>query len=194
MNGAWYTGKIAVDIDKLNNLLDRVGNKDKAAFEEIYNEYCKKIKWTIFNVVKDWFYVEDILDEVFIKIWNNAHKLKIKKSPDAWIHLVAKHTALDFYKVHIKKHKKCIEFEEVSHKELKFVSYTQNFHHLELATLLQSLDDIDREIIILKIVYDFTHKEIAEQMKIPLGTILWRYQRSIHKIEEEITAEKKVLI
>ena len=48
--------------------------------------------------------------------------------------------------------------------------------------LVQPLDGISREIVTLKILGGFTHREIAESLHLPAGTVRWKYHAAVHSL------------
>ena len=52
------------------------------------------------------------------------------------------------------------------------------------------LSENDREIFILHALYGYKNKEIAKFLNMPLGTVLWKYNRAIKVLKEKIKEEK----
>ena len=49
-----------------------------------------------------------------------------------------------------------------------------------------NLSLIDRQIVILHIIHGYKNREIAKFLNLPLGTVLWRYNKSIKVLKEKI--------
>ena len=47
---------------------------------------------------------------------------------------------------------------------------------------MQPLDGISREIVTLKVLGGFTHREIAESLHLPAGTVRWKYHAAVHSL------------
>lgn len=52
-----------------------------------------------------------------------------------------------------------------------------------LRTLLTKLESSERQIIVLHLTCELKHREIAEILRLPLGTVLWKYSISIKKLK-----------
>ena len=80
------------DID--TKLYNEYLNGEKEAFEILYNKYKNKIKYFVFNIVKDYEKAEDITQDVFLYVLE--HKLREGYSFKYYIFLVAKSRALNY--------------------------------------------------------------------------------------------------
>lgn len=67
--------------------------------------------------------------------------------------------------------------EVIEKKEIKIDKY------------LSVLDTDEKQVVMLKIVRDLKHKEIAEILDKPLGTVLWLYNKAIKKMKKEVKDE-----
>lgn len=70
------------------NLIKRVKNNEKAAFKILYESYSEKIYKTAYMLVNDKIYAQDIVQEVFIKIYININTLKHNSAFNSWIYSI----------------------------------------------------------------------------------------------------------
>ena len=164
-----------------NNLIRRISQKDKAALEVIYKEYGATIKLIGYQVTGDRHYAEDVLNEILIELWNKAVTFSYIKSPNVWMYRFAKYIAIDFYRTKIKKHKEVVSIDNLT---IEPQSYISVFSEIEFLDKLRDLGDMSREIIIMKIQFDFTFKEIAKHLKTPQGTVAWKYRNAMQRLKE----------
>ena len=167
---------------RFNALLERISKKDESAFDELYNEFFKKIKWVAFITLGNMTYAEDVLSEVCIKIWNKDHGYI--KNPNAWIYQITKNAALTFHKQHVKKYKNNVPLESIAESEVYTKSSAETFCFVEFQTMLAGLDEVDREIVIKNVAYSYTFAEIAEEMKISAAAVHKRYQNAREKLKK----------
>jgi len=158
-------------MDELKQLLDSVRGGDKAAFEMLYESMKKPLLTIILRITKDLTLSEDILQELFLKIYFNPPENAIYSR--AYLCRMARNLAID----NVRKKKTETGLEETEH---------QSWHPQE--TLAESIDienallvlsDRDRDIVTLYINGGLKFREIADIMEIPLGTALWAYQKAI---------------
>ncbi|WP_316795522.1 RNA polymerase sigma factor [Pedobacter agri] len=88
----------AMPNNNLNELLLRLQNGDYAAFEIIYNTYKKRIAANLYRLLKSWDEVEDILQELFIKIWKNRSTLQTDKKFEAYLFTIAANLVNDHFR------------------------------------------------------------------------------------------------
>lgn len=82
----------------LDELLIRLQYGDYSAFEIIYSTYKKKIGGNLYRLLKSWDLVEDILQELFIKIWQNRSMLDTNKNFEAYIFNIASNLVNDHFR------------------------------------------------------------------------------------------------
>jgi len=135
---------------------------------------------------KDKYKAEDILQETFISIYENAGSYTIFKNPKAWIYTIAKNKAINL----IKKDSRTTSIDSPENSEIIQNNYTENtenniINKMHMDLLFSVLSEKDKKIVILHAVYGFKHREIAELLDIPLGTIKRRYKESIDKMKKK---------
>ena len=165
------------------------------AFEEIIKLYEQKICSTIFYMVKNKDIVEDIAQEVFIKVYRNIDKFNEQSSLYTWIYRITMNACVD----EIKKEKKItylsnyVETEEGEH-EVEFEDPSQNVDEIisakldreELVKAIKRLPDDQRAIIVLRDIRGFTYWEIADMLKIKLGTVKSKISRARVSLKDEL--------
>ncbi|OAN76640.1 RNA polymerase subunit sigma [Jannaschia sp. EhC01] len=85
-----------MDPQHIENLLARVQMGDRKAFAELYSATSAKLFGICLRVLKDRALAEDVLQDVFVKIWNKADKYRVTgHSPMTWLITVARNQAID---------------------------------------------------------------------------------------------------
>ncbi len=80
----------------LENIMARIKLRDRAAFSELYSATSAKLFGVALRVLKDRAAAEDVLQEVFVKIWNKADRYAVTgHSPMTWLITIARNTAID---------------------------------------------------------------------------------------------------
>lgn len=174
-------------------LLMRAKSGDEAAFEEIVKMYQQKICSTIFFMVKNENIVEDLAQEVFIKIYRNIGKFNEESSLYTWIYRITMNTCID----QIKKEKRftyinpVIETED-GEMEVQYEDETQKLDEIleekirreKLIKAIKKLPAEQRALIVLRDVRQFKYMEIAEMLKLNLGTVKSKINRSRQALKE----------
>jgi len=165
-----------VNNNELANKLSAIRNGNRAAFEELYKDLRTPIFTIINRITWDRAISEDILQEVFLKLFLSPPEPL--KNPRAFIFQIARNLAIDS----VRKHKQNISLDEISetvHQPLDDLS-----QRMDIDDALKSLPVQECEIVTLHIVGGLTFREIAGVMKIPSGTAKWKYQKAISKLQK----------
>ncbi|WP_291651191.1 RNA polymerase sigma factor [Clostridium sp.] len=122
----------------------------------------------------------DILQEMIVVLYKEIPKLKKLDSFYSW----SKTILVNLCKKELSKRKK---YEEVN---LENISEENTFNESEnkiyLKSLIENLNDNQKEVIRLRYYLDYTYEEISEIMEIPLGTVKSRINKGINKIRKII--------
>ncbi len=159
------------ELEKLFNSL-RMGNID--AFEKIYNEMKVPVYTVILRIVNNKELAEEVLQEVFIKLYKNPPESDIKNIR-AWVFAVAHNLSIDVLRRELKKN-------DIEKQYCNELYYDESKY--DISEALNSLKDIEKIIIIYHINADLKFIEISEILNIPLGTVLWRYYNAIDKLKK----------
>ena len=177
-------------------LIIRAKKGDDSAFEEIVKLYEKKICQTILFMVKNDSVVEDVAQEVFIKIYKNISKFNEQSSLYTWIYRITINACYD----EIRKEKKVVylstfvENENGEEQEINFEDSSQNVAEIvekeatktELIDAIKKLPEDARALIVLRDIREFTYWEIADMLKLKLGTVKSKINRARKQLRDEL--------
>lgn len=79
-------------------LLQQLQNGDHAAFETLYHSYSKVLYWHLDKMVKDADLAEELLQELFIKVWHSREKIQPDLRFINFLYVVAKQLTIDHYR------------------------------------------------------------------------------------------------
>ena len=106
----------------------------------------------------------------------------------AWMMKIAKNLFLSKCR---KGHAENLNFEEMEN-DLGFDDMSNIDNRMVLEKMFEVLSQEDRNLIILHDVSGMKHREIAEVMGMPLGTVLARYNRGIRKLQKEYSERRPI--
>lgn len=164
--------------DELVVLLQR---QDQQAFSYLYDNYAPALNGVIFRLVEDKTLSEDILQEAFVKIWNNFSSYdKSKGRLFTWMMNLTRNLAIDTLRSKGYKKQTKISGDENSVNNLQDTNSGQDkFDAMGLRKHLDSLKPDQRIVIDLAYFNGFTQDEIAKEIGIPLGTVKTRMRTAI---------------
>ncbi len=180
--------KIANVNDNLSEvviLLQGIANKDSASLECLYDTYSGMLMSVISSVINVRAEAEDVLQEVFLTIWNKADQYKPHLGkPVSWMVTVAKNKAYDRYRSLVRKTEGQAKIkQEIEVTKQNFVG-AKGFKNEAITEAMSLLSDDQREAIELIYYQGLTQKEVAEQLDTPLGTIKARTRRGLLALKE----------
>jgi RNA polymerase sigma-70 factor (ECF subfamily) len=80
---------------KTNDLALRLRNDDVSAFNTLYWEYHSAIYANAFKLIKDSIAAEDIVQEVFVALWEKRHTIDPRQNIAGWLFVVCHHKTVD---------------------------------------------------------------------------------------------------
>lgn len=173
---------------KTEQLIVEFQNKDIKAFEKLYKMYNKSILGVIFNIVRDKDIAEEILQDVFIKAWDNCTSFNLDKGRFfTWILNIARNTAID------KTRSKSFKNGQKNLNSDYFVDILETSESLDSLTDIIGIKNfVDKLSEKCKIVIDYlyfkgyTQKEMSEELDMPIGTIKTRNRACINVLRNNL--------
>lgn len=166
-----------IDEKELHELFGKMRQTDSKAYEELYKKYYNLVYNIAFSILKNYENAEDIAQNVFVKIGNLEQEKLPKNYEASWIYTVTKNECISF----IRKNKEISSIEnrlENDKNEIEAVIQNSSYQNL-----LESLEQVEKQIIFLKIEAGYSFKEIAKLLKMPIGTVQWKYYKSLHSLK-----------
>ncbi len=170
-------------------LLKKVAEGNQEAFQRLYQNTDRTMYSFILSIIKHPQDAEEILQEVYLKIWTSAKSYKSQGKPLAWMFTIARN--LCYMKFREQKHDSDITLEDLSGTETGEVcsEIEMAADKMVLLAALSILKEEEREIVLLHTSAGMKHREIAASLKIPLATALSRYNRAMKKLENYLREE-----
>ncbi len=171
-------------------LIQRIAERDSAAFQTFYQKYSGLIFAAISNVLNDHHDTEDVMQEVLVQLWNKAHLYEPRKGkPLTWLTTMARNRAIDRIRSKQRRSRLNDDFENENKKlQLEFEeSGLELLEEKERDTVVKNavskLNEDQREAIFLAYFNGLTQAEVAERLNEPLGTIKARIRRGVNRLE-----------
>lgn len=175
-----------VQIDE--RLFSKIARGDEKAFEELYYITYKPLYAFILSMTMSREDAEDLLQETYIKVRGACHLYQKKGNPMAWIMKIAKNLFL--MKCRKEKGKEIVNIENYE-EQLCFSQIPSMEDRILLEQLFQSVSVEDRDIIIMHVIMGMKHREIAEILEQPVGTVLSRYHRAMKILKQRAKGKEE---
>lgn len=172
-------------------LLAGISRGDASSLAALYDRYAPRAFGLILQILKNQTDAEDVVQETFLQVWQQAGRYDSNKGkPAVWILLLARCRALDRLR---KKQSKLVTLQnnlpvppspEPSADETALLNESQKLICSALCTLSQE----QQEPIRLAFYQGLTHVEIAEFLQLPLGTVKTRIRTGMQTMRTTLTA------
>lgn len=160
--------------DRLGSALVLLRQGDLAAFEQIYTQLSAPLFTVILRITQDRALSEDILQEVFLKLYQSPPGPDVK-NPRAYLFQTARNLALD-----VLRRPGEAALDELS--DLPQPGMEDPAQRLDLEQAFAALSLEERQLVSLHLNGGLKFRELAQLTGAPLGTVLWRYRKAIEKL------------
>ncbi|HEY1059047.1 MAG TPA: sigma-70 family RNA polymerase sigma factor [Limnobacter sp.] len=166
--------------DELASLIERIANRDRRAFEELYRLTSRKMFAVAMRIVREPGVAQDVIQDSYIRLWRYAHTFNAKLSaPETWLHQVVRNRALDL--ISQQGHAlNCISIDQFADDEdgESNALFEEHGHHADegdsgqvMRDCVQKLEGKYRQVLTLAYNHGMSHAEIADHLDVPLGTV-----------------------
>ena len=147
-----------------------VQKDDTSAFDALYFKYHQAVYRNIVKLVKDQVVAEDILQEVFVKLWQKRHSIDVSKSVAGWLFVISFNLSVTYTKKRLREQTLYHRlFNERHSTEEDFKEYEHQ--HQLLETAIGQLSPQKKKIITLCKLEGKTYEEAAHELNISRHTV-----------------------
>lgn len=173
------------------SLIELIARSRLEAFSELYDRYYRLVFSVAYAIVGDRAIAEEVTLDVFVRVWQQAGSYRPERGKvSTWLAAITRHHAIDIYR------------KSKSHPEASSLDWETDslpdgflFHNpeedLELASrhervreALSQLPPEQRQALALAYFRGYSHSQIAEALKLPLGTVKTRIRMAMQKLRQ----------
>jgi len=171
--------------DPDNHLIQSLQKREQGAFTSLYDLYGALIFGIISRIIEDETEAENLLQDSFLKIWQNIDRYDSSKGRLAtWLINIARNTAIDFRRSKYFNQKlKNQNIENLVGFDKGHPVIHPLIETLGLRELVNKLNPVCREVIELMYFDGLTQQEISDTFNIPLGTVKSRTRLALKELK-----------
>lgn len=164
-------------------LIDLLRNQSREGFDYLYDHYSKAIYTIINQILTDKETADDVMQEVFVNIWQKMNQYDASKGRlFTWMLNIARNAAID--KVRSKNFKNSRLNQPINEELVSGLNRSAGpeVADVGLKKVLTKLNEEYITLIDLSYFKGYTHEEIAKIIGIPLGTVKTRIRTAISQL------------
>jgi RNA polymerase sigma-70 factor, ECF subfamily len=162
------------------HVIRTIQDGDKESFRILIDKYNLKIRNLIYLIINDNSIVDDLAQDIFIKVYESLPNFRFEASFYTWLYRITVNKCRD--EIRRRKIRKIASLDFIFSKNGEVMDPVDEFGDLENRLLfndaIAKLSESQREIIILKDINDMSYIEIAEILDCEVGTVKSRLSRA----------------
>ena len=161
--------------------MQKLKQGDISSFDIIYDQTHKLIYYCIYQILHERTASEDIMQDVYLKIYQKISMYENNTSPRAWITTIAKNLALN----------------ELKRRQKEFIINPENIDliaspHQETPLIdlaAKILPEDEYMILMMCVVERYKRKEVAKIFNLSTSGVTWKLNQALQKLKEEVQHE-----
>ena len=161
--------------------------------DALYDQYAGSLFGIISRILPSKQIAEDALQVTMLKVWNNIGSYDSSSgSLYTWMSTIARNTSIDQRRLKsFQHHSKTEQLDSIVYSKKVILSDNSE---IDVGKLLSGLDEKLKIVLEYAYLRGYTHKEIAEALDLPLGTVKTRLRNAILVLRDELKNEKALFI
>ena len=172
-----------LDRQELDSLLRSIAVGDQEALGKLYHGTQGAVYGLALSILKNAQDAQDVTQDTFVQIWENARRYQPKGSPMAWILTIARNLSR-------MRLRQSFRIGELTEEEWDAIPADSPAVTTEDRAVLQAalaaLGDRERQVVLLHAASGLKYREIAALLELPIATVLSKYHRAMKKMKDQM--------
>ncbi|CAN5158903.1 ECF RNA polymerase sigma factor SigK [soil metagenome] len=173
-----------------DELLGRIAQGDRQAFSQLYDQIAPRVLGLIRRLLRDHAQSEEVAQEVFLEIWQNATRYDSNKGgASSWIMTMAHRRAVDRVRASQASRNRDVK--------IGIRDYTADYDNVadtvqvkieseRVEKAMLRLTELQRQAVTLAYFGGYSHSEVATMLSVPIGTVKTRLRDGMIRLRDEL--------
>ena len=173
--------------ESLLEIMARVARSDRTALEELYQRTSSKLFGVCLRICGDRSAAEDVLQEVYIKVWHRADQYQAGTySPISWLAVIARNASIDWLRKNGRQNYDDEAVIEIIADDapLGDTVIEEKQQKARIMDCLEELDEEQNRPIRSAFFGGLTYSQLAKQIEVPLSTMKSRIRRGLMSLKK----------
>jgi RNA polymerase sigma-70 factor (ECF subfamily) len=181
------------ELQNEKELLEAVASGDEQAFTTLFHHYSPHLYTYVLHLTEDVTIADDVVQDVFTKVWTNREKLAAINSFGAWLTTISKNTIVDGFRAAARRKKRLDDLKELRQQDPEtadeWLNNKENLAWLDQA--IARLTPMQQQVYRLARTEGKTRKEISSMLQISELTVKTHLANAMQAIRQDL---KKYLV
>ncbi len=173
------------------SLIDGLQHRDPDALGQLYDRYGKLAYSVVLRIVRDQAVAEDLVQEIFLRIWNRARSIDSERNAiGPWLLAIARNRAIDYLRSSTGRDRSSsVELDETGHASLYAEMEAGILMSDQIRRVKAAMDKLApnyRAVMELAYFEGLSQSEMSEKMGQPLGTIKTWVRTALQSLRDEL--------
>lgn len=175
------------ELDMIQGCIDG----DRTSQKRLYDRFASKMLGVCMRYAKDRAEAEDMLQEGFLKVFQNISRFKHEGSFEGWVRKIMVFTAINYFKHRARHFQENLDMEDYdSPFQAEII---ERISAKEILAFVMQMPEGYRVIFNLYAIEGYTHREISEQLGIAVGTSKSQYSRAKQWMQQVLAKHFHIL-
>ena len=179
-------------MEEIKSIIEGCVRGDKRAQDTLYKKYASLLFGICLRYAKNRMEAEDVLQEVYVKIYNNIHTYHHDGSFEGWLRRIAVNTSITHYRKNLKHAYQEDVDDLVKSKNDPIEVEDLEFTAEEMMHCINKLPAGYKTVFNLYVIEGFMHKEIADMLEIDVNTSKSQLSRAKTYLQRELAEISKI--
>lgn len=173
-----------MDEERLEKAMAALQKGNGNALGDIYSLTSKGVFTFVLPILHDYQLSEDVMQETYVACYHSIKSYQLGTSARNWLLTIAKNCALSQLKK--RNHEVSYDFSLDNESHPDGVYYLGDVDSPTITLANKVLSENEFNIVMMYVVGGYKHREIAEFLHMPLGTVTWKYAGALKKLKKAL--------